>query len=321
MISGAFAGPAACALAGYLFIAGLAAPRPAAAGPTGVEVANLSMPTLCSEVDNVFVPLSGEAIAGFRVEARHPAYIGTVVADSSAADYTDCDRSAEQFFEFDTRRVTLYEDRSIWLIGYVFERYWRQKDVPVRVGERIEHGLHMIQLWRQGPRGPEEFLVLYPPDGYWRLRPLTPAHLANTAYGSSVLIGPVEEKARPLVEIRDVTFDPDLSRLTLSFDAGGSATVQVTAAEESGTVLDVAFEGAPRNGAFAALRSMYVMPGNADVAEAGWRSGDSPYWTIEPLPSFAAAEDVRELWLGRTVVSRHNSSAPDILFGDFLSVE
>lgn len=261
----------------------LAGPAPAAAGDAGVEVVNRSAPTLCSEVDNVYVPLSGEGIEGFRVTARHPAYIGTIVADSSAADYTGCDRTDEQYFEFDTKRVTLYEDRSIWLIGYVYERYWRDKDVPVRIGPvrvgpahigdtgaaRVAYGLHMIQLWRQGPRGPEEFLVLYPPDGYWRLRPLAPAHLKGTAYGSSVLIGPVEDQARPLVEISEVVFDPRSRQFTLTFDKGGTATVRVEAAEEDGTVLEIAFEGTPADGVFAALRSMFVTPGNSDVAEAG----------------------------------------------------
>ncbi|MEJ8574487.1 hypothetical protein [Microbaculum marinum] len=302
-------------------VAAFAGSHAAAQGP-GVDVENRSRPTLCAEVDNVYVTLAGGDVDRFTVTAQHPAYIGTIVADSSAADHANCNREAEQYFEFDTRRVTLYEDRSIWLIGYVYERYWLTKDVPVRVGDRVEHGLHMIQLWRQGPRGPEEFLVLYPPDGYWRLRPLTPEHLHQTAYGSSVLIGPVEEKRRPVVEISSVTFDPQARAFELTFDRGGRATISIEEAEESGTVLNVAMEDVEFPGdldrqTFAALRSMYVAPGNADVSAVGWRSADDPFWTVEPLPEFGSAADVRELWLGRNVVSRHNTSAPDIVFGRF----
>jgi len=293
----------------------------ARADPIGVKVVNATEPTLCAEEDNVTVTLSANAggpdIRRFSVAARHPAYIGTVVADVRAADFSNCDRAAEQFHEFDSRRVTLYEDRSVWLIGYVYEKYWRDKDVPVRVGDRVEHGLHMIQLWRQGPRGPEEFLVLYPPDGYWRLRPLTPAHLKNTSYGSSVLLGPIETTTRPLVEITDVTFDPEGRRFHLTFDRGGTATVTVDAAEETGTVLDVDFGDTPVHGDFGMVRSMFVAPGNADASEVGWRRDNDRGWHHKPLMAFDTAHAVRELWVGRHTVSRHNTSAPDMVFGDF----
>ena len=284
---------------------------------TGVAVANETVPTLCAEEDNVYVTLAGDDIRSFRIGARHPAYVGTIVSDDSAADFSNCDRSAEQFFEFDTRRVTLYEDRSIWLIGYVYERYWRDKDVPVRVGDTVVHNLHMIQLWVQGPRGPEEFLVLYPPDGYWRLRPLSPAHLKGTAYGSSVLLGPVETKVRPIVEISAVRFDPEARRFDLTFDRGGSASVTVDQVAEEGVFLDVDFGDSPVSGVFGGVRSMYVTPGNADASEVGWHVGGAQAWEIEPLSAFTSARDVRELWVGRHIVSRHNTSAPDTVFGDF----
>jgi hypothetical protein len=289
----------------------------AIAEPIGVRVDNRTEPTLCAEVDNVYVTLSATAIREFTVTARHPAYIGTLVADSSAADYANCNRAEEQFFEFDTRRVTLYEDRAIWLVGYVYERYWRDKDVPVRVGGRVEHGLHMIQLWMQGPRGPEEFLVLYPPDGYWRLRPLTPPHLHFTAYGSSVLIGPVEDSARPIVEVTDVVFDPQARTFRLTFERGGAALITIESAADGGTQLDVRFEGAAVGGVFAGLRSMYVAPANADVSAVGWRGADDAGWHYSDLPDFDAAGDVTQLALERLVVSRHNSSAPDFVFGGF----
>ena len=290
---------------------------PTAAEPVGVSVVNKTVPTLCAEEDNVYFAISGSGIQSFRISAHHPAYIGTIVSDFVAPDFTNCDRAAEQFYEFDTRRVTLYEDRTIWLLGYVFERWWRKKDVPVRVGDRVEHNLHMIQLWLQRPKGPEEFLVLYPPDGYWRLRPLTPAHLKGTAYGSSVLIGPVEEKVRPLIEINDVHFDPETRRFRLSFERGGSAVVTVTLAAEEGTVLDVRFDGVPVDGIFTGVRSMYVTPGNADASKIGWHAGADRAWRFEPIPSFESGNDIRGVWVGRHLVSRHNTSAPDIVFRSF----
>ena len=42
-------------------------------------------------------------------------------------------------------------------------------------------------------------MVLYPPDGYWRARPLPFEDMRWTAYGSSFLVGPVETQERPIV--------------------------------------------------------------------------------------------------------------------------
>lgn len=292
----------------------------ACAATIGVEAVDASAATLCAETDNVYVKLLGEGVQQFRIEARHPSYIGAIVADNTDADHSNCDRSSEQFYEFDTRRVTLYESREIWLIGYVFERYWRRHNVPVRVGRRTEHGLHMIQLWIQASRGPEEFLVLYPPDGHWRARPLTPAHLQSTSYGSSFLVGPVVEEERPVVEIAEVRFNPANRAFYLAFRSGGRARIQVVELDDTHTVLEVFFDRAMRPSVpFLALRSMYVTPGNADVAEVAWREGDSRSWTLAPITSFKRISDVVEIWLGRSTISRHNTSAPDMIFGSFAS--
>ena len=62
----------------------------------------------------------------------------------------------------------------------------------MRVGNRVETGFHLLQLWTRYQERAEEVLVLYPADGYWRARPLPPQNLRWSAYGSSFLIGPVE---------------------------------------------------------------------------------------------------------------------------------
>ena len=61
---------------------------------------------------------------------------------------------------------------------------------------------------------------------------------------------------------------------------------------------------------------MYVTEGNADVAHVAWRSPDAQRWTQEPVMDFKQARAV-ELWAGRLTPSRHNTSAPDMLFRDF----
>ena len=159
--------------------------------------------------------------------------------------------------------------------------------------------------------------MVYPADGYWRARRLPPQNLRWSAYGSSFLIGPVETAGRPFVDIKDVTFDPARRTFTLNFVRGGSATLRLDKLDQERVVLDVAL-GAPvaADRPFAALRSMYVTEGNADVAQVGWRGKGNPAWTQMPVMDFKNA-NAAELWAGRTVPSRHNTSAPDMVFRDF----
>jgi hypothetical protein len=63
---------------------------------------------------------------------------------------------------------------------------------------------------------------------------------------------------------------------------------------------------------------MFVTEGNADVAQVGWRNKDNPAWTQMPVMTFKNAS-AAELWAGRTVPSRHNTSAPDMVFRNFSS--
>jgi hypothetical protein len=146
---------------------------------------------------------------------------------------------------------------------------------------------------------------------------MPPANLRWSAYGSSFLIGPVETAGRPLVDIKDVSYEPESKTFTLNFARGGSATLRVETINDERMVLDVNLSqsvGAQRP--FAALRSMFVSEGNSDVARIGWRAKDSERWLQEPVMDFKRA-NASELWTGRLVPSRHNLSAPDMVFRDF----
>ena len=48
----------------------------------------------------------------------------------------------------------------------------------------------------------------------------------------------------------------------------------------------------------------------------GLRAKDSQRWLQEPVMEFMRAT-AAELWAGRLVPSRHNTSAPDMVFRDF----
>ena len=58
--------------------------------PLAVEVTNASEPVLCAEKDNVTLNLASKDVRRFRIEAAHPAYIGTIQRDSFEADWTGC---------------------------------------------------------------------------------------------------------------------------------------------------------------------------------------------------------------------------------------
>jgi hypothetical protein len=300
-----------------LVIAMLAAPGYGlAADAMAVAVDNASTPTLCAETDNVYLKLTSEAVRRFTIEAVHPAYAGTIVADRTAPDFRHCDMSGDPVHHAEPRRVTLFETADLQLVGHTFPSFWREGTVPVRVGDHVESGLHLLQLYTKFRERTEEVLVLYPPDGYWRARPLPPEHLSYSAYGSSFLVGPVETTGRPFVDIRDIGFDPATRTFRLAFARGGEAMLRLDAVDREHIILDVTFNRAVQAQPFAALRSMFVTETEADVARAAWLAPGGKAWMDAPIMAFGHA-DVMELWAGRRLPSRHNTSAPDMIFRAF----
>ncbi len=278
---------------------------------------NGSEPVLCAEKDNVTLNFASPQVQQFRIEATHPVYIGGLRDDRFAPDWSACeDISAATSEVPPPRKVTFYEDVEVWLTGFSFANFWRDKDVPIRVGDRVEHGLHLIQLWVRRFERAEEVLVLYPADGYWRIRPLPPAHLGWSAYGSSFLVGPIEQAGRPIVDIKEIAFDRRTMTFTLTFDRGGTASLKIAALDRERLALDVAFDRSIAGGPFATLRSMYVTEFNADVARIAVREESAKGWREEPIIDFRSGR-ATDVWTGRTVPSSHNTSAPDIVFSRF----
>lgn len=304
-------------------VLGAAAPFAAGAATLDglpVEVENRSEPVLCAEKDNVTIAMSSPEVRRFQIEAVHPAYVGAIVKDNWNADWTACNMEGDPSFPAAPRRTTFYESIDLWLVGYTFPSFWRPNSVPIRVGDRTESGFHLIQLWVLTKDRAEEVLVLYPADGYWRARPLPPEHLRGVAYGSSFLVGPIEDKGRPVVDLKDIAFDPATRAFTLNFTKGGSAVVRVDTLDVNQMVLDVTLDRAVTGSAFAALRSMYVTEFNADVARIAVREPDAKGWREEPIMSFGRAR-ATDVWTGRLSPSRHNTSAPDTVFRGFRGAE
>ncbi|MCS6877980.1 MAG: hypothetical protein RMK73_07715 [Geminicoccaceae bacterium] len=283
-----------------------------------VRVVNRSEPTACAEKDNVTIELISGAVRRFEVEAVHPAYIGTLNVDRWLPDLTNCEQvvSTAPEYSFHPARKTIYETVEWQLVGYVFAKFWRPTLVPFRVGDTVHGGFHVLQLWTRFQERAEEILVVYPGDGYWRARPLPPAHLRWTAYGTSFLVGPVETRGRPMVDVSAMAFVPETKTFTFDFARGGHGTLRLAHLDQERITLEVAFDrpiGDDRP--FAALRSMYVTEFNADVARIAWRV-PAGHFEEAPLPAFREAL-ASELWAGRIVPSRHNTSAPDMILRRF----
>lgn len=86
------------------------------------------------------------------IQAVHPAYIGTINVDRYAPDFTSCDMSQDPVYKSHARRITFWETPEFWPTGYTYPSFWRPANTPVRVGNREEKGLHMVQLWMKSSR-------------------------------------------------------------------------------------------------------------------------------------------------------------------------
>ena len=304
-------------LAGLIACASPALGPPALAAPASVRIANESVPTLCAEEDNVDLRLHGATVRRFRVEALHPAAVGTIVQDITAPDFTDCTITDKEDFRFTPRTVVMHEDDRLKVVGITFDKFWRPDRVPFTVGNRTEDDFHLVQLYHKEPgKEPYEFLVIYPVDGYWRLKPQPPASLSDIVYGTSMLVGPIEVMQRPIVNMRAIRFDPATLTFHLDFRLGGSAEVKVAGLDRSRVSLDVALSQPISGRPFAALRSMYVTETNADGARVEWRAAGANRWQESPVMDFRGGEGI-EMKLTRAVPSRHNTSAPDYRFVGF----
>ncbi|WP_262031406.1 hypothetical protein [Microvirga sp. Mcv34] len=282
-----------------------------------VDVTNTSEPVLCAEKDNVAINFASPEVKHFQIEAVHPAYLGSLRQDRWEPDWTACeDISAETSAKPHPTMSTLYEDGELRIMGLSFTEFWRPSDVTVTIGDKVTPKIHLLQLLKKRGDKAAEVLVIYPGDGYWRIKPLPPEHLDWTSYGSSFLVGPVEFDQRPVVNLKDVAFDPKSMTFTLTLAKGGKASVVVKALNEERMTLDVSLDQAVSGLPFAGLRSMYVTEFNADVARIAVREEKARSWREEPIMTFQGGK-ATDAWMGRLVPSRHNTSAPDMMFNRF----
>jgi hypothetical protein len=286
-------------------------------------VVNASRVTRCAEEDNVYVKLSGPTLTGMRIEARQPSYIAQLSQDDSSADFSDCHFSDAEnpVYQFEPKRLVLWENEQWVLVGNTYKTFWRPNEVPVAVEGKVTTQLHLLQLHKkdasEASAGRHEFLVLYPPDGYWRAKPIPALPLPSSTYGTSFIVGPVTDAARPFVNITKVEFVPKDLSFELSFEDGSHGRMQVMEANRDKLALHYQ-QDKPRADAqpLAAIRSMYVTPQKADVAEVTLRAAPEASPTVTAISNFTQSQ-ASEVAFGRSVISKHNPSAPDMWFGEF----
>lgn len=295
----------------------------AGAAEIGVEVLNKSVATQCAEEDNVSYQFRAPKIAGYTITMTSPAYLARVLRDITAPDFSHCPwytppPPSPYAKPYNPPTAVLWEDEQFIVKGVVYPDFWRPTVVPVKVKTVNQNFLHLVQVWKKvAGGGALEFLVMYPQDGYWRLKPLPPARMHEVVYGSSFLVGPVEESTRPFVVYKSVEFDPETLTFTLEFEKGGKGFVKLTELDVGRASVRVSYDP-PLDGTlpFAGLRSMYAGPEHADTAEAIWRATPDAAQERASVIDFKSGP-AAEITFGRSVVSTHNTSAPDMTYGAF----
>jgi hypothetical protein len=291
------------------------------APPPIIVAANLTTPTMCAEEDNVNVPLflpTSSSRFSFTIDARHPAY--EVTEDHRDPDFSSCPPTvlagggAQQIFP-------IHDDHISTAIVAVRDPDFHQPGMRVRVGGASVAGVHFIRVIRRiaGTDSWPEVMVLYS-DGNLRLKPQAPpaggdaAFGTDPVFGSSVIVGPAPVGERPVAGIKRVAYDPSKQVFNVRYAAGRKATLRLVQADRGLTrVRVVAHYAASPHTPFATVRSMYVADGNADVDSVNW-SDASGAAHLDTIGGFQYGQGGQFLF-GRTMTSRHNTSAPDILVG------
>jgi hypothetical protein len=256
-------------------------------------------------------------VKNFKIEVVHPAYIGTLKHDKFAPDWTACEMKTEALAQQMPKRITLYETVEWQLVGNEFANFWRPSNVTFKVGDKVFKNIHLAQLWKRHTERNEEVLVVYPQDGYWRARPLPPEHLGWSAYGSSFIVGAVEVEGRPIAKLKEIEYIPAKNSFLITYLDGNQATLTVEELTRDKILLDISFKQAIKNKPFAALRSMYITRTNNDTAEVAVLEKGAKGWVETDIMGFKGAKSATDIFIGRTYPSRHNTSAPDHVFGSF----
>jgi hypothetical protein len=266
----------------------------------------------------LFLPTAAKRFS-FTLDARHPGY--EVKQDSREADFSNCPPAVSAGGGGPQQTFSLYDDHSSTAVVAVRDPNFHQPGMRVRVGGGAIADVHFIRVIRRiaGTDSWPEVMVLYS-DGNLRLKPQAPpvggdpAYGSDPVFGSSVIVGPAPVGERPVAGIQMVTYDPSKQAFNVRYSAGGKATLRLVQADRGVTrVRVVAHYAASQQTPFATVRSMFVSDGNDDVDSVSWSDAGGAAHS-DSIGRFQYGQGVQFVF-GRTMTSRHNTSAPDILVG------
>lgn len=305
-------------LAAALLTASIATPAHAADPGQQAWVENKSEPTLCAEFDNVYYTFTNPKVGRFAIDVTPPVYLPDMKTDSTGPDFANCEAMKDDpKHKFEPKKLTLYEDDQIRIVGHTYPESWRARGAEVMIGNIDEADLHLVQWFEKVNGDFQEFLVVYPFDGYWRAKPIPTETFPNAAYGTSFLVGPIEHQHRPIVDIAKLKIDPKARAFRMTFAKGGVGELKIVRSDREKISLEITVDGLPEGegqAPFAAIRSMFVTPTNADTARINWKTDTGLY--NQPVMDFKAA-NATQVTFDRIELSKHNTSAPDVTFRDF----
>jgi hypothetical protein len=191
--------------------------------------------------------------------------------------------------------------------------------MKVRIGKKVTKGLHFIRLIRKikDEDSWPEVLVLYS-DGNLRIKPQAARGGVDPVFGSSVIVGPARRAERPVADISAVTYFPKSDSFNLTYGDGSKATLKLAAVNRRFTrvKVDAQYVATP-SVPFATLRSMLVTEDNSDTARVAWTDkGGAKHDDL--ITSFDDGSRGSSFFFYRKSVSKHNTSAPDVLISDFV---
>ena len=291
------------------------------ATPDGVMVANGSQPTLCAEEDNVSVALIHPTITGCTIRAEHPAYAYT--EDATQPNFDNCqigvNDPVHDFDGFYTNR-NLYDDQSTTAIHATrTNQFWRSNTADIVVNGVRAEGAHILTMYRkiEGENSWPQILVMYVADGNIRIKPHPRVGFGDSVFGASLLLGPVVEEGRPVVNIRQVEYFPAEDKFEIDYRDGGTGVLSLEKIDRSVLELRYSIHSDLQHAQpFGMLRSMYVAPTNCDTESARITRHDGSVETQTVIEASAyratAVSFIRE-----STEQAHNRSAPDISLGEF----
>jgi hypothetical protein len=268
---------------------------------------NSSLPATCAEHDNINIPIFGRQVERFEIIASHPTYCPCVF-DGCPPDRSGCIYEPGVGVGATDVCTEIYNDHSKNVIRACTMPAWWQdpRAMDVEVGSATTTAHYLVWHQRIGSTSWwPEFFVLYQ-DGNMRLKPHPPEGVADVCYGTSVIVGPAAPAERPYVDIQKVIVNPGGMSLQIFYRNGETADVNLSVDRNRASAqVSVGYQ-AGQEVPFATFQSMWVSDTTCDAARIEGATGDLPIlgdWFVLEGPYWV---------LGRTQLSGHNTSAPDV---------